>query len=718
MYELIFDWAIVFIFLAFLFSTARRNSRYLEYHPQSRKALIGGGILLVLAGGANLAFTLSQNNASLGFVGQQILLATGMGAYIVGGSMVIFGLIRCYRSLMRMKNNATLRLRQLACLKAILSVTQRRGELDGMLKESLSQLMNVMGYKIGVIFKPTFRSSEMVLAAHAGVSIQNLFALYDLYFKNPWYREAKNSGKVAMTTDLKDFPEYGTAFSEKDGIHSFACIPITFSGKMLGLLGLYDANINRFSYQEIRFLTSVGETLGMAVKQIFVSRRNKKRKEYISAAENLLKIAEANIPLEDVFSKISVELKGAIEFNHLALVLAAGPNQILKTISVGDSGGILVERKTDSNFGGEAIRDVIESGEARIHGDEAGGEGKEINPSPIWGMRSCIFLPLWAEGSICGVLSLGHKKPNFYSVDDVNWLRLFTTSLSHLISQYKLKAKLEREKSLNRSVREFESKLVEEEGLKDLVREVASSLVSELPRSFARVTLLSKEKDQLLNCALSQIRPEGIDLNREMRFSLNDLPWHRLVLESKRPMLVNQSDPESLMSGQEAQLIMDRRIGSALLVPLTMNNRAIGVISVGEMREWDRQPVTRPEIDFIKHKADQLSLALREALLKRSNKHLSERLKRLEGPEKGTETASTNPVELRDLSYRIANPLTSIRGSAELLRMKEPSLNPYSLKYLNNIERGVDRIQECLERFLDSVEPSRLPEEQKQTVFS
>jgi GAF domain-containing protein len=718
MYELIFDLAVVLIFLALLFSATGRYKRYLEYYPQSRKALIWGGVLLVLAGGTNLLFTLNQNNASFGIVGQQILLATGMVAYIFGGALVIFGLIRCCRSLVKIKNNATLRLRQLACLKALLSVTQRRGELDGMLKESLSQLMNVMGYRMGVIFKPTFCSSDMVLVAHAGVSVQNLFALYDLHFKNAWYKEAKSSRKVTVTTDVKNLPEYGTVFSEKDGIHSFACIPITFSGKILGLLGLYDTNINRFSYQEIRFLTSVGETLGMAAKQILVSQTNKRRKEYISATENLLKITEGNISLEDVFSKISAELKKAIEFDHLTLALADGPNQISKTISVGNSGGILVESKTDSNFGGKVIREVMASGKVRIHGDVVAGEGKEGNLSPIWGMRSSIILPLWAEGSICGVLSLGHKKPNFYSADDVNWLGLFRTSLSQIILKGKLKSKLEREKSLNRSVREFESKLVEDKELKDLVLEVASSLVTDLPRSFARVTLLSKGKDQLLNCAVRQIRPEGIDLKNETHFSLNDLPWHRLVLESKRPMLVNQSEPESLMSNQEAQLIMDRRIGSALLVPLTLNDRAVGIISVGEMRGWDRQPLTKPEVDFIKHKADQLSLALKEALLQRSNRHLSEKLNRLERSKKSMEFTSKGSVKLWDLSYRIANPLTSIRGSAELLRMKEPSLSPHSLKYLNNIERGVDRIQECLERFLDSAEQSILPEEQKQAVLS
>jgi signal transduction histidine kinase len=82
--------------------------------------------------------------------------------------------------------------------------------------------------------------------------------------------------------------------------------------------------------------------------------------------------------------------------------------------------------------------------------------------------------------------------------------------------------------------------------------------------------------------------------------------------------------------------------------------------------------------------------------LRRSNKQLGQRLTRLktEGP------GILSTQELSDLSYQIANPLTSIRGSAELLKLRQPDLDPHSLRYLSNIERGVDRIQQSFDKFL------------------
>ena len=222
MYELGFDLVVVFFFLAFLGFILKQKEKYFEYHPYSWRVLILGAILLVLAGGTNLAFDLNQEGYASASQTQQSLAAMGILGYLAGGVLVLIGLVTWCSSLGWVKKNANQRLRQLACLKSILSVINHRRELDEILKESLSNLVKVMGYKMGVIFKPTFHSSEMVLAAHQGVPIKSLFALYGLYFRNMWYKESKSSQKVTTTTEVESLPEFGTLFSDREGIRSFA----------------------------------------------------------------------------------------------------------------------------------------------------------------------------------------------------------------------------------------------------------------------------------------------------------------------------------------------------------------------------------------------------------------------------------------------------------------------------------------------------------------
>jgi transcriptional regulator with GAF, ATPase, and Fis domain len=700
MYNLTWGLALFFFFSSFLFFLIKQRQRYFEYYPQSWRMVVWGVILLVLAGGANLVFILNHTSSAFTASLGQIIQGVEIFSYVTGGCLVLAGFLKWCSSLLEAKKNATRRLRQLACLNSLLSVINHRQEPDQILKESMVNLLNVMGYKMGVIFKPTFNSSEMTMAAHAGVPVKNLFALFDLHSKNIWYKESIRSKEVTTTTDTKSLPEYGTLFSDQEQIRSLACVPIKFCGRLLGLMGLYDSKPDRFSYQEIQFLTAVGEIMGLSAKHTLISKRNKKRRDYISAMENMFKINQEEGTLEEAFPKISAELKKIIDFDHISLAWAAEAGKNMKRISIGSSGGMLVDKRVDVSTKGSALGGVISSQEIRLDRHIDPGENSLEDPlSKACGIKSRIILPLWCGESLYGALSLGHQESDFYSVNDAKWLRPFTLGLSHLILEQVLEEKLTRKQSLSTLLCEFEQKLVQEEDLKTLVEDVVVSLTQDLPKSFARVSLLNKQQDQLIPCATHQIRSEGIDLNKQERFSLDYLPWHRLTLEAKRPMLINQDDPESLMSRKEAQLIFDEKMNSALLVPLILDDKAVGVISVGEMRNWERQPLSEEEVSFVKHKANQICVALKKGLLHRSNQQLKERLKSMESHKEGDYHQTQAHLWLSDLSYQINNPLTSIRGSAELLRLSEPNLSADSLRYIRNIEKGVDRIHQCLEEF-------------------
>jgi transcriptional regulator with GAF, ATPase, and Fis domain len=700
MYNLTWGLVLVFFFLGFLLFLLKQRQRYFEYHPQSWRMVVWGVILLVLAGGANLLFILYQTTSAFNAGLNQIISGLEIFGYVTGGGLVLAGFLKWCSSLLEAKKNATRRLRQLACLNSLLSVINHRQEPDQILKGSLANLLNIMGYKMGVIFKPTFNSSEMTVTAHAGVPVKNLHALFDLYSKNMWYKESIKSKEITTTTDTKSLPEYGILFSDQEQIRSFACVPIKFCGRLLGLMGLYDSRPDRFSYQEIQFLTTFGEILGLSAKQTLTSNRNKKRRDYISAIENMFKIKEGAGTLEEAFPKISAEFKKIIDFDHISLALRMGTGKDVRRISIGSSGGVLVDQRVVLSGEGSALGQVISSGEMRLDRQIDLDQNSSEDPlSKACGIKSRIILPLWCGESVYGALSLGHPESDFYSVNDAKWLRPFTLGLSHLVLEQVLKEKLNRKQFLSRSLCEFEQKLVYEEDLRNLIEDMVASLTQDLPKSFARVSLLNKQQGQLIPCATHQIRSEGIDLNKQDRFSLDDLPWHRLTLEAKRPMLINQDDPESLMSRKEAQLILDEKMNSALLVPLILDDEAVGVISLGEMRSWERQPLSEEEVSFVTHKANQICLALKKGLLHRSNKQLKERLKSLESHKEEDYNQTQTRLWLSDLSYQINNPLTSIRGSAELLRLSQPNLSADSLKYIRNIEKGVDRIHQSLEEF-------------------
>jgi GAF domain-containing protein len=711
MYKIIIEAILPLTSLAFFLLILKFKRKYFEPCPQSWRVMALGGFILFTAGGTKFVHNFYVNENLVMPRWHPFISTVEIFGYIAGAFLVVLGFLKWSSALLNSRQSATLRLRQLTCLKAVLSILNHHKNLDEILKESLPAVMKVMGYKMGVIFKPTFRSPEMILAAHWGIPAKNIYNLYNLYSTNILYQESTKSKEVTTTSDIMSLPEYGTLFSTEDEICSFACVPIKFCGKILGVLGIYDSKPDRFGYQEIQFLTSLGETLGLSAKQILASERNKKRRDYISSVENISRITQAEVSLEEAFPQISTELKKVIDFDYVSLAIADRSGQNMKRISFGTSGGMLVDKGSSIPTAGSAVGKVIKSGEVWIEEDlrSSSNLGKDESPGDDGLLKACrirsrLILPIWSKRSVCGALSLGHQRPDFYSPNDAKWLKPFSQQFSLFTQEKKLLEKLKKEEHFSLLLSEHSLKLAQDEDTKAFLDQVASSLTEELPKSFARISLLNKERDYLTTQALHQVRSEGIKLRKMEKFSLEDLPWHRLTLEAKRPMLVNQDDPESLMPDEEARLILDERIRSALLVPLLINGEAVGVISLGEMRNWERQPLTEEETAFIKHIANQVSLALKKGLLLRSNERMREKLKEWEEKKNKVGAETDFSPSFSTLSYEVSNPLTSILGSAELLRLKEPNLSPENFKYIQNIQKGADRIQKVVEKFLESVQ--------------
>jgi GAF domain-containing protein len=711
MYKIIIELTPPLVFFGFLLFVIKLRDKYFEHSPQSWRILVSGGVLLFMVGGAKFVHNFYANLDPVTSKWHPFISSAEIFGYIAGAGLVLFGFLKWSSLFSNIRQAATLRLRQVTCMKAVLSILNHHEKLDEVFKASLPCLMNVMGYKMGVVFKPTFCSPEMILVTHCGIPAKNISNLYNLYSTNTLYQETIKSKEVTVTSDIMSLPEYGTLFSPEDKICSFACVPIKFCGKILGLLGIYDSKPNSFLYQEIQFLTSLGETLGLAAKQFLTSERNKKRRDYISCLENISKLTQEGLCLEDAFSQISTELKKIIDFDYISLAIADRSGQNMNRISFGTSGGMLLDKRASIPTAGTAVGKVMESGERWIEEDvrlsESLGKDKDfVNEELVkaCGIRSRLILPLMSKGSICGALSLGHQRPGLYSPNDAKWLKPFCQQLLLLIQEKNILEKLKKEEHLSSLLFDYTQKLVYDEDLKAFLNEVASGLTQKLPKSFVRIMLLNKDRDLLTSHALHQIRKEGINLEKMERFPLKDLPWHRLTLEAKRPMLINQDEPESLMPDKEARLILDERIKSALLVPLIINQEAVGIISLGEMRNWERQPLTEEETAFIKHTANQVSLALKKGLLLRSNERMREKLKIFEERKYEVGAWTDLSPSLSDLSYQVSNPLTSILGSAELLRLKEPNLSPDNFKYIQNIEKGADRLQKVVEKFVDSVQ--------------
>lgn len=135
--------------------------------------------------------------------------------------------------------------------------------------------------------------------------------------------------------------------------------------------------------------------------------------------------------------------------------------------------------------------------------------------------------------------------------------------------------------------------------------------------TYCRISLLDRSRKALVVKAASPTR-EITEWNRGIghRIDLTTASHHAQVIESGKPTVLRKNGQMSV-AGNEAEwewaLTPDTR--SALLMPLVSKDNTIGVVTLGEVRRWERTPFTAKKIEFYQTLMNQAAVAIENAKL-------------------------------------------------------------------------------------------------------
>lgn len=673
------------IFGALVILVLRFEKRYFKFYPGVKTSLALGFFLLFC--GAFFVFFLSLTDLPLR-ADSNLKAGFEIGLYLLGSILILTGLKRWFSHLSRAKKMSARRLKELACLKQIQSLSQNDQGLEKNLKEGFDKVMRFMGYQKGVLFRSTFNSPEMLLLSHFNLTPEELQRFYSLNLGEGFYNEAVKTREIVSINQFKNTAEWQNLFPDGEKISSFACVPFKYASKVFGLVCIYDSDPERFVFEEIQFLSSLKDAFGLMVEQSILMQKNRARKKDLQTADQISKIFLESKNLEEDFPQVARNLKKVFEFDYISLSLVEGSGKNVRKLSLGLGENPLMDKNPNLPVYGTSIGWVIDSGEAMIENDITTKGYYEDDLSKLLGIRSKIILPLKIKGNVIGTLSLGSRKPHLYNTNSLKKLSVFSSLLCLYIQKKKLKESLNQE---NEYFQTFYSHLLEYLNRKDFqtyLDGLTEDLTQILPVSFCRVSFLDQDKKNL-ELYSGYKRREEIFFSAESSQPLEALPWHRLALETKMPMLINQDDPESTISREEAELFLAPNLKSALLLPLMKNGQSFGLMALGEMRGWERRPFRRKEIDFIKKIGEQVSFARRENFS--------------EGFRSSNQESDLGP-KLSRLGLEVNNSLTSIIGSLELLNLKKNLSQDKSERYHKIIEKGALRIKENMENFFNQKE--------------
>ena len=355
--------------------------------------------------------------------------------------------------------------------------------------------------------------------------------------------------------------------------------------------------------------------------------------------------------------------------------------------SVGINGNILLDGVKSPSLSETHLKQVLGSRRLLVIDDVNRYEAGAVDSLfASCGQRNLLAIPILSNGEVYAVLTLGHPSPARMRRQDIFMAGYLTQALTPAIeAEISRRAIYERDRYLS-ALGAMNRCLEEATGLDQYLDSVADLIMKNIPTTLVRVATLDKSRRLLDTKVTRTIRPLENIGGGSIRISQEFTPWHCLAIQERRPLLINQHDADTRMDKSEMKLLLFERMQSALIVPIVVNDFTWGVITFGEMRGWDRFAYNATMIAFCRQVAARIAagiklLGLSRQLLREAGGHRKIELKR--SPEIG-------------LRRELKNPVTRLKGSLDLLRLKSRGGDDNADHILAHLEESTNRIVDLI----------------------
>ena len=201
--------------------------------------------------------------------------------------------------------------------------------LNDILKLIVTVTAEVMDSKICSLMLIDDKTGELVLKATQSMS--------EAYNKKPNLRVGEGiAGKVARTNkpiaiyNLDEETEYiSKNIAIKEGLKSLLSVPLSFKGKVIGVLNSYTSHTHKFSREEISVLTAVANQAAIVIENGALMLKTKtvmeelETRKAVERAKGIL-MREQSMPEDEAFRKIqkqSMDLRKSMREIAEAIIL-------------------------------------------------------------------------------------------------------------------------------------------------------------------------------------------------------------------------------------------------------------------------------------------------------------------------------------------------------------------------------------------------------------
>src|SRR5216684_5613210 len=242
-------------------------------------------------------------------------------------------------------------------------------------------------------------------------------------------------------------------------------------------------------------------------------------------------------------------------------------------------------------------------------------------------IRSICALPLATAHRKLGAITFGSKQADAYSPNDIRFLSqvadYIALAFDDALNFAALRQASEELQSKNDRLRlllDVTNQVVSNLELRDVLRAISQDVRRVMQCDYAGLSLPEAKNQQLRLYALDFPEGKGF-FHEELVYSIEGSP-SGTAFRTMKPLTL-QSPFAGWLDSPIAQIAVREGLKSVCCLPLISRNRAIGVLVLGRLRD---DAFSQSDISFLSQIANQIALAVENALAYREIRELKEQL--------------------------------------------------------------------------------------------
>jgi len=353
---------------------------------------------------------------------------------------------------LKIASRAEQRSREINTYNALSKTLCNASDPRAVTREVLDTLVNVMSVDAAWLYLVDEKTGDLSLWTYKGIEESVFEEARSLKPYECFIGRVLSSERALLVTNACEDPRITHIKIIESGVKSIAGVPLIVKnidqrgGKVVGVLGVGSRIPDRFSSLDMKFLTSVGNQLGVAIENMRLIERLREKMKQIELINEISSVVNSSLSIGHIFRLVVSEIKRTINFDRASINLLDEEASRLRIFAVDTKRPTRLPKGMIAPVSGTSSGWVALNQKPWINHDLS--RNMEFERDAVLlreGIRSTISVPLFKDRPL-GTLNLDSIQPYQYSEKDLDILLPIAKHLSTALENALLFEEISREK--------------------------------------------------------------------------------------------------------------------------------------------------------------------------------------------------------------------------------------------------------------------------------